>query len=69
MDGERWEEAKGESDTLAGFILERAGKIPLKNEKVKFENFVLTIEAADKRRIKRVKLTVEESEQEKSSKS
>ncbi|MEM9051828.1 MAG: gliding motility-associated protein GldE [Bacteroidota bacterium] len=69
MDGESWEEAKGESDTLAGFILEQAGKIPLKNEKVKFENFILTIEAADKRRIKRVKLTVAESEQEKSSKS
>ena len=68
MDGESWEEAKGESDTLAGFILEQAGKIPLKNEKVKFENFTLTIEAADKRRIKRVKLTVGETEKEKSAK-
>jgi len=65
LDGENWEEAKGESDTLAGFILEQAGKIPLKNEKVKFENYTLTIEAADKRKIKRVKLTLPESQEEK----
>jgi len=69
IDGENWEEAKGESDTLAGFILEQSGKIPLKNEKVKFENFTLTVEAADKRRIKRVKLTLSRSAQEKPTKS
>ncbi len=69
LDGENWEDAKGESDTLAGFILEQVGKIPLKNEKVKFENYILTIEAADKRRVKRVKLTVTEREEQKSDKS
>lgn len=69
LDGENWEDAKGESDTLAGFILEQAGKIPLKNEKVKFENYVLTVEAADKRRIKRIKLTVTDSSEEKTEKS
>jgi len=68
IDGENWEEAKGESDTLAGFILEQAGKIPLKNEKIKFENYTLTVEAADKRRVKRVKLTVVESEEQKTEK-
>jgi len=69
IDGENWEEAKGESDTLAGFILEQSGKIPLKNEKVKFENYVLTVEAADKRRIKRVKLTFTEPTEENAEKS
>lgn len=68
LNGENWEDAKGESDTLAGFILEQAGKIPLKNEKVKFENYILTVEAADKRKIKRVKLTVTESSEEKTEK-
>ncbi len=58
LDGENFEEAKGESDTLAGFMLELSGKILSKNEKVKFENYLLTVEAADKRRIKRVKLTL-----------
>lgn len=67
--GENWEEAKGESDTLAGFVLEHAGKIPLKNEKIKFEDYVLTVEAADKRKIKRVKLTLTEGAERKTEKS
>lgn len=63
IDGENFESAKGDSDTLAGFILELSGKIPMKNEKIKFENYVLTVEAADKRKIKRVKLTILETEE------
>ncbi len=63
IDGENFEEAKGESDTLAGFMLELSGKIPTKNEKINFENYTLTVEAADKRRIKRVKLTLLETEE------
>lgn len=58
IDGENFEDVKGESDTLAGFMLELSGKLLSKNEKVKFENYTLTVEAADKRRIKRIKLTL-----------
>lgn len=58
IDGENFEEAKGESDTLAGFVLELTGKIPMKNEKINFENYVLTVEASDKRRISRIKLSI-----------
>lgn len=50
-------EAKGESDTLAGLMLELAGKIPEKNESIQFENFIFQAETVDKRRIKRVKVT------------
>lgn len=50
-------EAKGESDTLAGLMLELAGKIPEKNEFVEFEDFTFQAETVDKRRIKRVKVT------------
>lgn len=57
IDGDSFEENKGEADTLAGFILEIAGKIPVKNQRVRFENFEFTIESVDKRRIKRVKIT------------
>ncbi len=60
IDGQEWEDAKGESDTLAGFVLEMSGKIPLKNEKVKFHNYTITVEAADRRKVKRVKLTIDE---------
>jgi gliding motility-associated lipoprotein GldD len=58
IDGEVFEEKKGESDTLAGFILELSGKIPVKNEKITFDNYIFTIESVDKRRIKRIKLTI-----------
>ena len=67
IDGERFEKHKGEADTLAGFILEQSGKMPMKNQKVRFENFEFTIESVDKRRIKRVKVTrlpAEEKEEE-----
>lgn len=62
IDGEDFEQEKGESDTIAGFLIEQAGKILLKNEKVTFKNYTFVIEAADKRRIKRVKITVKPTE-------
>ena len=58
IDGQAFEEKKGESDTLAGFILELSGKIPVKNEKINFDNYIFTVESVDKRRIKRIKLTI-----------
>ncbi|MFT4524080.1 MAG: putative hemolysin [Granulosicoccus sp.] len=61
IEGEEFEANKGESDTLAGFILELSGVIPKVNEKVKFREFQFTVEAADKRRIKRVKATIDRS--------
>lgn len=58
LNDEPFDEAKGEAETLAGFALEIFGKIPQKNEKTTFENYLITIDAADKRRIKRVKITI-----------
>jgi putative hemolysin len=62
IDGEDFEQEKGESDTIAGFLIEQAGKILLKNEKVTFKNYTFIIEAADKRRIKRIKITIKPTE-------
>ena len=56
-DEEKFEEAKGESETLAGFILEVSGKFPKKGEKINFSNYTFTIEASDKKRLKQVKAT------------
>ncbi len=56
-DEEKFEDAKGESETLAGFILEVSGKFPKKGEKINFSNYTFTIEALDKKRIKQVKAT------------
>lgn len=57
ISGNEFDQAKGESDSIAGFILEHAGKIPQKNEKLRFHEYQFTVEAADKRRIKQVKVT------------
>ena len=53
----KFDEEKGESETLAGFILEISGKFPKKEEKINFSNYTFTIEALDKKRIKQVKAT------------
>ncbi len=54
---ERFEEEKGESETLAGFILEIFGNFPKKGDKINFEIYTFTIEVLDRRRIKQVKVT------------
>ncbi|TVZ56596.1 protein involved in gliding motility GldE [Lutibacter sp. Hel_I_33_5] len=58
VEEELFEDEKGESETLAGFILEISGKFPKKGEKINFSNFTFTIEALDRRRIKQVKTTL-----------
>lgn len=53
-----FDEQKGESETIAGFILEIHGKFPRKNEIIKFTNYSFKIESMDKKRIKQVKITI-----------
>lgn len=52
-----FEEQKGEAETIAGFVLEISKSFPKLNSKINFENYIFTIEALDKKRIKRIKLT------------
>ncbi len=56
-DEDIFEQEKGESETLAGFILEISGKFPKKGEKINFKNYTFTVEALDKKRIKQIKAT------------
>ncbi|MBD3636092.1 MAG: gliding motility-associated protein GldE [Crocinitomicaceae bacterium] len=63
ISGDEFEEAKSESDTLAGFVIEQAGKILKKGEKVKFQNYTFKIEAADARKVKRIKMTIHPKEE------
>lgn len=51
-------DAKGESDTLAGLMLELAGKIPEPDEKFQFEQYVFQADTVDKRRIKRIRVSI-----------
>ena len=59
VDENKFENAKGEAETLAGFILEISGNFPRKNAKIIFDAYKFTIESVDKRRIKQVKVTLE----------
>ncbi|MCF4100446.1 gliding motility-associated protein GldE [Gillisia sp. M10.2A] len=54
-----FEENKGESETLAGFLLEISGGFPRKNEIITFLNYKFTIEVIDDKRIKQIKLSIE----------
>ena len=55
---ERFEEARGESDSLGGLVLELAGKFPAQNEVVSYENFDFTVLQHDQRRIQKIKVTI-----------
>ena len=55
---EAFEKAKGEAETLAGFILEIAQQLPVFGQKIIFEKIIFTIELVDKKRIKQIKVTL-----------
>lgn len=58
IEEDAWEEAKGESDTLGGFMMEQAGKIPRKGEHITFGNIKLLVDAGDNRKIDRIKIEI-----------
>jgi len=58
-DPEIFEDEKGEAETLAGFLLEVSRGFPKKNEIISFHNYAFTIEAFEGKRIKQIKLTIE----------
>ncbi len=53
-----FENVRGESDSLAGLLLEIAGKFPIQNEIVSFENFDFKVIELDKMRIRKIKITI-----------
>ncbi len=53
-----FEDAKGDAETVAGFVLEISGSFPKLNSKINYKNYVFKIEALDKKRIKLVKFTI-----------
>lgn len=56
---EIFEKDKGESETLAGFILEIFRGFPKKNDVIEFCNYTFTIESFENRRIKQVKFKIQ----------
>lgn len=62
IEGENFEENKGEADTIAGFLMEISGKFLQKNEKVRFENYEFIVEAADRKRVKQIKVCINDED-------
>ncbi|RDY59560.1 gliding motility-associated protein GldE [Flagellimonas nanhaiensis] len=58
QDEEDFEDQKGESETIAGFVLEISGSFPKRGEKVFFKNYQFVVESLDKKRLKRIKVTL-----------
>ena len=61
IDLDFFDEIKGESDSLAGLILELEGKIPKIGTVCNIPPFTILIESSDLRRIKRLKVTINEN--------
>lgn len=62
IDEELFDEVRGESETLAGLILEMTGEIPQKDQVIKYGDFVLKIESADRRRIKEIRVEINKTD-------
>lgn len=59
-----FDEAKGEADTLGGLLMEMHQEIPKRGDVLNYQNFEFKIESADKRRVKRVKVSYEQETNE-----
>lgn len=53
-----FEDAKGEAETLAGFLLEISGNFPKKGQQIPFKDTIFTVESVDRRRIRQIKVTL-----------
>lgn len=58
IDGLEWEKRRGGADTLAGFVIEIAGRIPSRKSVIDWEGYRFTIESADRRKIHRIRVAV-----------
>lgn len=58
-DDDFFDQVKGDSETVAGMLLELNGRIPARNETIKYKQFSFTIESVDNRRIKRIKVEIQ----------
>lgn len=55
VDGNLFEENKGEADTIAGFVLEQIEKFPEEGQEIQFHKFKFIIEKINKKRIVSIK--------------
>jgi len=59
-DNSEFESHKGESETIAGFVLEIFRGFPKVRDKINFGNYTFTVEVIDNKRLKQVKVSLKE---------
>jgi len=58
VDPDEFEEVRKDSDTLGGMLLELNGDLPTLGQEITYGPYTFKVESVDKRRIKRVKVTI-----------
>jgi CBS domain containing-hemolysin-like protein len=61
---ETFEKVRGDSDSLAGLVLEIAGEFPEVNEDVPWETFTFTPLVINKNRLEKIRVVLEKPEEE-----
>jgi len=64
IEPDTFEDVREEADTIGGLLLELSGDLPSLGDKINYRNFTFIVEAADKRKIKQVKVIVDKAEEE-----
>jgi len=59
LPADTFDEVKGDSDSIAGLMLEVAGEIPKVNDVLTVGDFVFTILEVNRNRIQKVKVTIQ----------
>lgn len=58
-----FDQVKGESDSLAGLVLELAGEIPQPNQVVSSGDFIFTVLEVAKNRLQKIKVSIKPREE------
>ena len=61
IDEEPFEEVRKEAESLGGFLLEQVEDFPKINDTIVFENYTFKIVSIHKRRLEKIKVTINES--------
>ncbi|MDI9882591.1 gliding motility-associated protein GldE [Flectobacillus longus] len=62
IDNDYFDKVKGESESLAGLLIELFARLPHAGEEIDYDKFRFRIASVDTRRIKRVKMTIKNEE-------
>jgi putative hemolysin len=63
IDPHFFDQVRGESESLAGLVLELFGRIPKTGEKITFESFTFLVISADIRRLKKIRVEISQAKE------